>query len=350
CGARGTAIGEVVFNTSMTGYQEIITDPSYAGQIITFTYPLIGNYGINVDDYEAENPATQGIVVKELAATPSNWRKAMTLEDYLLGHDKVGVCGVDTRSLTQHLRTRGAVMGGITTELSAADLLDRVRAHPGYEGHDLVKTVTRAHAVTELKPDSGADAGTIGLIDCGHKANILRMLLALGPYHVRVYPAEVPAAEIRNDRLKGLVVSNGPGDPAACMYIAETIAALVAELPLMGICLGHQLLALGLGGRTVKMKFGHRGANHPVQDLATGKVNMSSQNHGFVVDDTVLSGTGLRVSHRNLNDGTVEGLVHEGFPVFSVQYHPEAFPGPRENAYLFDQFFGSIEGAAVPVP
>ncbi|MEO7994427.1 MAG: glutamine-hydrolyzing carbamoyl-phosphate synthase small subunit [bacterium] len=344
-GSRGTALGEVVFNTSMTGYQEIITDPSYAEQIVTFTYPLIGNYGINVDDNESEQPALKGIVVKELAAIPSNWRTAMTLADYLLGKDKLAITGVDTRSLTQHLRTQGAVMGGISTELSEAELLDAIRAHPGYVGRDLVKQVTRVGGAETAYPATPSTAQPIGLIDCGHKANILRMLLEIGGRPVRVYPAEATAAEIRNDHLAGLVISNGPGDPEACQYIADTIRDLVPELPMLGICLGHQLLALGLGGRTVKMKFGHRGANHPVQDLRTGKVTMSSQNHGFMVDPASLQGSGLEVSHVNLNDQTVEGLRHREYPVCSVQYHPEAFPGPRENAYLFEEFFGLVGGA-----
>jgi len=339
-GAPGTALGEVVFNTSMTGYQEIITDPSYAGQLITFTYPLIGNYGINLQDYEAERPATRGIIVKEIARQPSNWRTAMTLADYLLGHDILALSGADTRSLTRHIRTEGCVMGGITTELTSSELLTAIQAHPGYVGRDLVREVT-----TALPHQTPAEAGTIGLIDCGHKANILRMLQDHGSHPVRVYAPTVSAAELRNDQLAGLVLSNGPGDPSAVMYIAATLREIYQELPVMGICLGHQMLALALGGRTVKLRFGHRGANHPVQALATGKVTMTSQNHGFVVDPDSLAGSGLEVSHINLNDGTVEGLRHRDLPVFSVQYHPEAFPGPRENAYLFDEFFALVDGA-----
>jgi len=336
-GAPGTAFGEVVFNTSMTGYQEIITDPSYAGQLITFTYPLIGNYGINLQDAEAEAPATRGIITKEIARQPSNWRTAMTLADYLLGHDILAISGVDTRSLTRHIRDEGCVMGGISTELTSEELLAAIAKHPGYVGRDMVREVT-----TLLPPYVLPAPGAIGLIDCGHKANILRMLRAHGSHEIRVYSPTVTGAELRNDKLAGLVLSNGPGDPSAVMYIAETLRDIHTELPILGICLGHQMLALALGGQTKKMRFGHRGANHPVQDLRTGKVTMTSQNHGFMVDPESLASSGLEVSHLNLNDGTVEGLRHRELPVFSVQYHPEAFPGPRENAYLFDEFFGLV--------
>ncbi len=348
-GASGTTGGEVVFNTSMTGYQEILTDPSYAGQIVTMTCPQIGNYGTNAEDVEAVTgrPQVAGFVVKELSARVSNFRSLAALDAYLATAGILAVTGIDTRALVRHIRLDGAINGVLSTEcLDDAALLARARALPSMAGRDLVRTVTPAEAYAWDRPfDSAFAQPHVGAarrfkvvaIDCGAKANILRHLVERGA-DLTVVPASTPAEAILARGPDGVFISNGPGDPAAVTATIETLKGLTARVPLFGICLGHQLLALAMGAETYKLKFGHRGANQPVRNEATGKVEITSQNHGFAVDAASLAAVGGILTHVNLNDGTVEGFTHAELPLFSVQYHPEASPGPHDATYLFDCF------------
>ncbi|NLH47380.1 MAG: glutamine-hydrolyzing carbamoyl-phosphate synthase small subunit [Myxococcales bacterium] len=347
-GARGEAIGEVVFNTSMMGYQEILTDPSYAGQIVTMTYPLIGNYGVNAEDVEAGRPYLQGFVVREAAEHPSNWRSELTLHEYLAKHHIVGIAGVDTRALTRHLREAGAQMGVISTErLQPKALAAIAAAAPPLEGRDLVREVTCARPYqwneSIWSPRRGytnalAQEGAFHVVafDFGIKRNILRNLIAAG-CRVEIVPATTTAAEVLAYHPDGVFLSNGPGDPAAVTYAVEAAKGLLGKKPIFGICLGHQILCLALGGRTYKLKYGHHGGNQPVMDLTTGKVEITAQNHGFAVDIDSLGGH-VACTHLNLNDRTVEGMAHRKLPVFAVQYHPEASPGPHDARYLFGRF------------
>ena len=347
-GARGEAIGEVVFNTSMMGYQEILTDPSYAGQIVTMTYPLIGNYGVNAEDVEAGRPYLQGFVVREAADHPSNWRSELTLHEYLAKHRIVGIAGVDTRALTKHLREAGAQMGVISTErLQPRALAAVAAAAPPLEGRDLVREVTCARPYqwneSIWSPRRGyanalAQEGAFHVVafDFGIKRNILRNLIAAG-CRVEIVPATTTAAEVLAYKPDGIFLSNGPGDPAAVTYAIEAAKGLLGKKPIFGICLGHQILCLALGGRTYKLKYGHHGGNQPVMDLTTGKVEITAQNHGFAVDIDSLGGH-VACTHLNLNDRTVEGMAHQKLPVFAVQYHPEASPGPHDARYLFGRF------------
>lgn len=340
-GAVGEVAGEVVFNTAMSGYQEIITDPSYAGQIVTMTYPLIGNYGVNDEDNESRRPFLSGLVVREMSRSYSNWRATGSLDGFLQRHDIVAVEGIDTRALTRHIRSQGAMAAVLSTEeeVETRSLVEKARSAPGLEGRDLVKGVTCV-APYDFNPDSAGPL--VVAFDFGIKTSILRLLASLG-MKVRVVPATTTAEEALLMQPRGIFLSNGPGDPSALAYAYQTIAKLLGVVPIFGICLGHQLLALALGVPTYKLKFGHHGANHPVKDFSTGKVEITSQNHGFAVSEEALkkgidSGSKVELSHINLNDGTVEGLYCPELRAFSVQYHPEAAPGPHDSSYLFGRF------------
>ena len=350
-GADGEAYGEVVFNTSMFGYQEILSDPSYKGQIVTMTYPLIGNYGANDEDLESSGPQVEGFVVKELSRIASNWRSGYSLEDFLKKANIIGIQGVDTRALTRHIRTHGAKKGVLSTLDSDIDtLVKKAAASPGLVGRDLVKEVTCSSVMTGeefsgMKMPSGMEQERhVVAIDCGMKRNIVRMLMREG-CRVSVVPAGTGAEDIIALNPDGLFLSNGPGDPEGVPYVIESVRALIGRVPVFGICLGHQILGLALGGQTYKLKFGHRGANHPVMDLLTGKVEITAQNHGFAVNIDALKERvpDIELTHINLNDKTVEGMRHTSLPVFSVQYHPEASPGPHDAGHLFRRFTELME-------
>jgi len=350
----GDTCGEVVFNTAMTGYQEVLTDPSYKGQIVAMTYPLIGNYGVNEDDMESAAIQVEGFIVREYLPFPSNWRSKRSLKDFLEEANVLGIESIDTRALTKHIRTAGAMRGIITTGAEPVEeLLERVKNYPGLVGRDLVAKVTTSSPYLwdggrrpldwkpgmtggEVWPEPSYPYKVVAL-DYGIKYNILRYL-AHRDCHIVVLPARATPADILALEPDGLFLSNGPGDPAAVTYAIDTVSALLPELPIFGICLGHQLLGLAMGGTTFKLKFGHRGANQPVKDLQTGKVEITSQNHGFCVDIQSLKGKNVELTHINLNDDTVEGMRHQKLPVYSVQYHPEASPGPHDATYLFDDF------------
>jgi len=354
-GAPAEREGEVVFTTSMSGYQEILTDPSYCGQIVTMTYPLIGNYGVNEEDMESDRIWARGYVVRELSRVPSSHRATGRLEDWLEREGIVGIEGVDTRALTRRIREVGAMRAVVSaTELDRDALVDRARAAPRMEGQDLVKEVTRdapqewTEGFSEFgRPfgasgNQGADRLRIVAVDFGVKLNILRNLVDAG-FDVTVVPGTSTAEEILAMGADGVFLSNGPGDPSAVSYGIDTVRGLVGKTPLFGICLGHQIMGLALGASTFKLKFGHRGGNQPVKDLTTDKVEVTSQNHGFAVDPAIFESGEVELTHVNLNDGTVEGLRHLGHPAFSVQYHPEASPGPHDATYLFDRFRKLIE-------
>jgi carbamoyl-phosphate synthase small subunit len=354
-GAEGEAGGEVVFNTSMTGYQEVLTDPSYAGQIVMMTCPEIGNYGVSNADVESRAPQVAGFIIRDESPVASNWRSEMTLREYLVANRIVAISDIDTRALTRQLRSGGVMRGVIATgnDLDVKALVDHANAVPQMEGSDLVTGVTTRAAFDwpQEDPDEFGIAlekrttrrMKIAAYDYGMKWNILRRLSAHG-CDVRVYPAATPAAELLATRPDGVFLSNGPGDPAPLSYAVDNARTLVASnVPVFGICLGHQILGLAMGGSTFKLKFGHRGANHPVKKLADGKIEITSQNHGFAVDPASLADD-VEVTHLNLYDGTIEGLRHKTQPVFCVQYHPEASPGPHDADYLFEDFLTLIEG------
>jgi carbamoyl-phosphate synthase small subunit len=355
-GAQGEARGEVVFNTNMTGYQEVLTDPSYAGQIVTMTCPEIGNYGVSPDDAESRSPQVAGFVIRDESPMASSWRAQSTLREYLVAHNIVAISDIDTRALTRKLRSGGVMRGVIGTgeALDPDALVERARSIPQMEGSDLVTGVTSEKAFDWPQEDPGEfgvatarSAGRkrlrIAAYDFGMKWNILRRLSAHG-CDVRVYPATTPASELLATNPDGVFLSNGPGDPAPLTYAIDNARTLVAsKVPVFGICLGHQVLGLAMGGTTFKLKFGHRGGNHPVKKLETGKIEITSQNHGFAVDPASLPDD-VEVTHLNLYDGTVEGLRHRTRPVFCVQYHPEASPGPHDADYLFEDFLSLIEG------
>ncbi|MCC6728368.1 MAG: glutamine-hydrolyzing carbamoyl-phosphate synthase small subunit [Chthonomonadales bacterium] len=343
-GAPISTYGEVVFNTGMTGYQEILTDPSYAGQILCLTYPLIGNYGVNTDDFESRRVQVEGLIVREADAEPSNWRSAATLGDFLKERGIPGIQGIDTRALTRLLRAHGVMMGGISSSETRADLLARVRHAPAYSGIDFVRRVTTEEPY--LWPFEGTPRHEVALLDCGVKLNILRSLAALG-CRTRVFPCTATAEQILEHDPDGIMLSPGPGDPSLLGYAVETVRKLAGHKPLMGVCLGNQLLGCAFGSRTFKLKFGHRGSNHPVKDLLTERVYITSQNHGFALDPAELR-DGMEVAHVNLNDGTVEGLRHRDLPIFSIQYHPEASPGPTDSRYFFERFVRMIEEGSPP--
>jgi carbamoyl-phosphate synthase small subunit len=345
----GEVCGEVVFNTGMTGYQEVITDPSYKGQIVTMTYPLVGNYGINPEDMESGGIYLEGFIVKEYHSRPSNWQSRQTLQAFLEAHGKLGVEGLDTRALTRRLRITGAMKGIMSTETTdIARLIEKVRAYPGLVGRDLVKEVacqtpylwkngSRQELPTELKSRQLQQTERrVVVIDCGVKYNILRHLEGRG-CQVIVLPATATGEDILAWRPDGVLFSNGPGDPAALPYLVTAAAFVLGKVPVFGICLGHQVLGQAAGGKTEKLKFGHHGINQPVRQEQTGKIEITSQNHGFVVIPDSLARP-REATHENLNDGTSEGLSYPGLMAFSVQYHPEAAPGPHDAAYLFDRF------------
>ncbi len=336
-GARGESSGELVFNTSMTGYQEILTDPSYAGQIITMTCPHIGNYGVNEDDIESEKPHARGFVMRECCFEPSNWRASSSLPAYLERHGVVAVDGVDTRAITRLLRTKGAMKAVVSTEdADPASLVAKARAGNDMVGSDFVKDVSVKEPYQWNSPEAPRYA--VAAIDYGIKRNILRLLEQAG-CAVTVMPATVSPEEILALDPDGVFLSNGPGDPAALPYVYPTVQALIErEIPIFGICLGHQILGHALGGNTYKLKFGHRGGNQPVLHAPTGKVEITAQNHGFAVDVDSLDPSEVEFSHVHLNDKTCSGMRHKRLPIFSVQYHPESSPGPHDSRYLFEQF------------
>ncbi|HKY61785.1 MAG TPA: glutamine-hydrolyzing carbamoyl-phosphate synthase small subunit [bacterium] len=348
-GYEGDAGGEVVFNTSMVGYQEILTDPSYKGQIVTMTYPMIGNYGVNDEDIESAVPQVEGFIVKEYSRVYSNYRASESLGDYLKRHKIPGIEGIDTRALVRHLRDKGAQPGLISTQdLDLKRLKKKVKALPSMEGQDLVKDVTTdkaylwkegTYSVTAggaRKPDGKLAKRKVIAYDFGIKKNILRHLVDAG-CEVKVVPAATPAEQVLAEKPDGVFLSNGPGDPAAVTYAIENARKLVGKVPVFGICLGHQILGLALGAKTYKLKFGHRGGNQPVKNLKTGQVEITAQNHGFAIDPESLKKAGV-MTHLHLNDKTVSGFCKEDEDVLAVQYHPESSPGPHDSLYLFEEF------------
>jgi carbamoyl-phosphate synthase small subunit len=347
---RGEAIGEMVFNTSMSGYQEILTDPSYTGQIVTMTYPLIGNYGVNSDDMESVAVHPKAFLVKEYNAVPSNFRSEQTLARFLQHYGVLGVEGFDTRALVRHIRTVGALKAIVSTEdLDRDSLVQRAREWVGLLGQDMVRKVTcdQPYGWADNQPVAGTNFSTVQtgmdkplrvvVLDCGVKFNQLRIMTEKG-CQVQVVPAATDAATILAMKPDGVFLSNGPGDPAGVQGVVATVQGLLGKTPVFGICLGHQILGLAYGGSTYKLKFGHRGGNQPVKELTTGHVEITSQNHGFTLNIDSLDQEAVELTHVNLNDGSLEGMRHRRFPAFSVQYHPEHAPGPHDSLYLFDRF------------
>ncbi len=359
-GYNGESGGEIVFNTAMTGYQEILTDPSYKGQLVTMTYTEIGNYGVNTQDVESSKIYCEGFIIREGSPVFSNWRSNTSLSDYLISQEIPCIEGIDTRELTRHLRDNGSKRGIIsTTDLNPESLVKKAKALPEMAGLDLAKEVTCSEAYDYVpseeditshreftKYEQGKTEGNgiykVAVYDFGIKLNILRELNRCG-CRIRVFPAGASFKEVEEWNPDGIFLSNGPGDPEPVKYAIENIKKLYKNYPVFGICLGHQLLGIALGGKTYKLKFGHHGANHPVKDLSTGKIEITSQNHGFAVDMDSFKNADAILTHTNLNDQTVEGLRHKKLPVFSVQYHPEASPGPHDSKYLFKRFIENMK-------
>ena len=346
-GAMGTGIGEVVFNTAMMGYQEILTDPSYHFQLVTMTYPQIGNYGVNPSDFESRRIYAAGFIIREYSPVVSHWQASKSLDEYLKYYSVVGISDIDTRQLTRHLRDHGAQMGMITTSDEPFEvLLERLKSSKQLVGRDIAAEVTTAEnydwpmdKADKLQHQPGF---RVAVYDFGVKFSILRALYQHG-CHLRIFPAHTPADEILEWNPDGIFLSNGPGDPEPVAYAVEAVRVLLGKKPIFGICLGHQILGLALGAKTTKLKFGHHGANHPVKYLPTTAVEITSQNHGFIVDADSLPGDDVEVTHINLNDGTLEGFRHKTLPAFSVQYHPESAPGPRDSRYLFENFIREMK-------
>ena len=342
-GAEASAYGEVVFNTSMMGYQEMLTDPSYAGQIVVPTYPLIGNYGINEQDFESNKIQVRGFVVREECYQPNHHLSTKTLHEYLAEGGIPGICGVDTRAITRRLRSAGVMMGMITGDKTPQQALEELKELPDYGSIDFARQVT-TEAAYEWEPELAEEAKQplykIVVVDCGLKYTILRMMCGHG-CRVTAVPCTMSAEDILDLKPDGIILSPGPGNPEVLDYIVDTVKKLAGKKPIMGICMGNQLIARAFGAKTFKLKFGHRGANHPVRDLADGRIHITAQNHGYATDPDSLKG-GLEVSHINLNDGTVEGLHHRELPIFSIQYHSEASPGPLDSAYLFGKFLEMV--------
>jgi carbamoyl-phosphate synthase small subunit len=354
-GSATTTYGEVVFDTSMVGYQEMLTDPSFAGQILVPTYPLIGNYGINESDFESKQIQVRGLAVREYCLRPSHWQSVRTLPEFLLAYGVPGISGIDTRALTRHLRLQGAMMGMVTSEMTVEEALEQLKTLPGYDSVNFVRQVSTEKAYEwqfskpatanlpslSLRGASATKQSHIIVVDLGLKYSILRILSQLGCRATAV-PCTASAEDILALDPDGIVLSPGPSNPVLLDDITDTVRDLIGKKPIMGICLGHQLIAEALGARTFKLKFGHRGGNHPVRDLATSRVYITAQNHGYAVDADTLKGE-LEVSHINLNDGTVEGLRHQDLPILSIQYHSEAAPGPLDNMYLFERFLEMVK-------
>jgi carbamoyl-phosphate synthase small subunit len=355
-GGSDTAYGEVVFSTSMTGYQEMLTDPSYAGQILVPTYPLIGNYGINESDFESRQIQVRGFVVKEYCPRPSHWQSTRTLQEFLKAYEIFGISGIDTRALTRHLRSSGVMMGILSSEMTAGEASAALGNLPRYDSTDFVRQVSTEESYEwdsgkpamanssslSLREASATEQSRIVVVDYGLKYNILRILSQLGCLATAI-PCTASAEDVLALKPDGIVLSPGPGDPALLNDMAETVRNLIGKKPMMGICLGHQIIGQALGAKTFKLKFGHRGGNHPVRDMATGRVYITAQNHGYAIDPETLRG-GLEISHINLNDGTVEGLTHRDLPILGIQYHSEASPGPWDNMYLFERFLDMVSG------
>jgi carbamoyl-phosphate synthase small subunit len=356
-GAEGEVEAEIVFNTSMAGYQEIITDPSYCGQMVVMTYPLIGNYGVNPEDFESDRPHLSGFIIKELSKVQSNWRSRGSLEDFLKKTNVFGVQGIDTRALTRRIREKGAQQAILSTDTSDPQrLIEKARKSPGLTGRDLVKQVTCKKAYdwnesewtismgqTQLKEVKNRPYNVL-VYDFGVKRNILRKLTRAG-CKVRVVPANTPADEVLSTKPDGIFLSNGPGDPAAVPYAIDNVKTILGKVPVFGICLGHQILSLALNGKTYKLRFGHHGGNQPVLDVKSGKIEITSQNHGFAVEQNSFEND-VDITSLNLNDDTVEGIQHKRWPAFSVQYHPEASPGPHDSEHLFDKFVNFMKAGA----